>query len=88
MGEPEMQNGYENWRFDAERCTRFRLTNPNGLMCGRCIKVCPWNKPPGWTHDAVRWLIQHAPFLDRFLVRMDDVFGYGRQDLKDKWWFD
>ena len=83
-----MHNGYENWKLDVERCTKFRITNPHGVGCGRCIKVCPWNKPEGWTHDVVRWLIKHTPFLDKFIVKMDDIWGYGRQDKKDKWWFD
>ena len=87
-GDKVMINGYENWRFDAERCSKFRLANPNGSSCGRCIKVCPWNKPEGWTHDLVRWIVKHAPLLDRFMVKMDDVWGYGKQDKRHKWWFD
>ena len=83
-----MHNGYETWHFDAEQCSKFRVTNPNGSACGRCIKVCPWNKPEGWTHDLVRWMVKHAPLLDRFLVKMDDVWGYGKQDKRYKWWFD
>jgi len=53
-GDTVMYNGYEVWRFDVERCSRYRVTNPNGSICGRCIKVCPWNKQEGWTHDRVR----------------------------------
>ena len=87
-GEEVMHNGYQVWRLDVERCTRFRLSNPDGVMCGRCIKVCPWNKPPGIGHDLVRWLARRAPVLDRLLVRMDDAFGYGRQDKSRRWWFD
>jgi reductive dehalogenase len=87
-GDTEIKNGYENWRFNAETCTKFRLTNPNGLMCGRCIKVCPWNKSSGWTHDSVRWMIQQTPLFDRFFVKMDSIFGYGKQDLRDRWWLE
>jgi reductive dehalogenase len=87
-GDTVMYNGYEVWRFDTEHCVKYRLTNPSVVMCGRCIKVCPWNKPQGWTHDVVRWLIKHAPFLDSFIVQMDDICSYGKQDIKDKWWFD
>ncbi len=50
--------------------------------------VCPWNKPPGRTHDIIRWLVKHAPFLDGFMVKMDDAFGYKKADGKFKWWFD
>jgi len=83
-----MYNGYETWHFDADLCSKFRTTNPHGSACGRCIKVCPWNKPEGWTHDLVRWMAKNTPFLDRFIVKMDDVWGYGKQDKRFKWWFD
>jgi reductive dehalogenase len=81
-------NGYEKYPFHVERCTRFRLTNPHGSMCGRCIKACPWNKPEGWTHDLVRWTIQRAPVLNGLFVRADDLFGYGKANRDRQWWFD
>lgn len=63
-------------------------TNPHGSACGRCIKVCPWNKPEGWTHDMVRWMMQHMPFTDKLLVKMDDTWGYGKPDNRYQWWFE
>jgi ferredoxin len=87
-GDKVMLNGYENWRFDADRCSKYRVGNQGGSSCGRCIKVCPWNKPEGWTHDLVRWMVKQAPFLDGLLVRMDNVWGYGRRDIRYKWWLD
>jgi reductive dehalogenase len=86
--EMSVYNGYQRYPFSAERCTRFRLTNPHGSFCGRCIKVCPWNKPAGWTHDLVRWMIQHAPVLNGFFVRTDDLFGYDKANRDRQWWFD
>jgi reductive dehalogenase len=88
FGNKVMYNGYEVWKFDSDRCATYRITNQNGAACGRCIKVCPWNKPDRWTHNTVRWLAQQAPFLAKFLVRMDDIWGYGKQDIRYKWWFD
>jgi len=88
FGDKVMYNGYEVWRFDTERCTKYRITNQNGSACGRCIKVCPWNKPEGWTHNIVRWMVKHAPFLDKLIVKMDDIWGYGKQNIRYKWWFD
>jgi len=88
MGDTVIYNGYENWRFDAEQCSKFRVTNQKGAVCGRCIKVCPWNKSEGWTHDLVRWMVKHTPVLDKPIVKMDDIWGYGKQDERDKWWFD
>jgi reductive dehalogenase len=87
-GDKIMYNGYEYWQLDVERCTKFRVTNQNGSGCGTCIKVCPWNKPGGWTHDAVRWMVQRTPFMDSFIIKMDDIWGYGKQEKKDRWWFD
>ena len=87
-GDKAMINGYENWRFDADRCSKYRVSNQAGSSCGRCIKVCPWNKAEGWTHDTVRWMVKHAPFLDGFLTRMDNVWGYGKRDERHKWWLD
>ena len=88
LGGKVMHNGYEVWKLDTDRCTMYRVTNQNGAACGRCIKVCPWNKPQGWTHDMVRWMVRHTPFMDKLLIQMDDVWGYGQQDAGDKWWFD
>ncbi len=87
-GDKVMMNGYENWRFDAERCSKFRIGNPRGSACGRCIKVCPWNKPEGWPHDVVRWMVKRLPFLDGLMVRLDNAWGYGQADKRYQWWFD
>jgi len=81
-------NGYMAWGFDFERCTKYRVMNQNGSSCGRCVKYCPWNKPRGWTHDAVRWFVRKAPFLDSLLLKGNEVFGYEKQDIRYKWWLD
>ena len=83
-----MHNGYEKWEFDADRCTKYRIGNPNGAMCGKCIKVCPWNKPGGWNHDMVRWMVKNTTFMNNFLIKMDDLMGYGKPDKNYQWWFD
>jgi reductive dehalogenase len=88
IGDKVMYNGYEIWKLDVERCTKFRVTNPNGSYCGRCIKVCPWSKPKGWLHDKVRRIPRHTPWLDKFIIKMDDIMGYGKQHQENKWWFD
>jgi reductive dehalogenase len=83
-----MYNGYETWHFDADQCVKFRSTNPYGSACGRCIKVCPWNKPEGGIHDMVRWMVKKVPQLDKFIVKMDDTLGYEKPDKRYKWWYD
>ncbi len=44
FGDKVMFNGYEIWKPDVERCARYRVTNPHGSACGRCMKTCPINK--------------------------------------------
>jgi ferredoxin len=88
MDSKVIYNGYETWKTDIDQCTKYRVTNQHGSSCGSCIKVCPWNKPEGWTHDIVRWMIKHTPFMNGLLIKMDDLFGYGKQNYEKKWWFD
>ena len=87
-GEKVMKNGYENWEFNSETCAKYRFGNPSGNSCGRCIKVCPWNKPSGWTHDMVRWMIDHTPFMNGPIIKIDDIWGYGKPNKDKIWWFD
>lgn len=88
FGDKVMHNGYEIWELDYERCLHYRIMNPKGSGCGTCIRVCPWNKPGGWIHDAVRWMVKGTPWMDKFIIKMDDVWGYRKADLRGKWWFD
>jgi len=88
MDDKVIYNGYECWKLDVKRCAKFRITNPHGSSCGRCIKVCPWNKPRGWMHDAVRWIIQHTPTFNKTIMNIDTLMGYSKQDANKKWWFD
>ncbi|MBM3143343.1 MAG: reductive dehalogenase, partial [Chloroflexi bacterium] len=71
-GNKIMHNGYETWAVDSDRCTKYRVGNPKGMGCGRCINVCPWNKPQGWIHNLVRWMVAHTPITNRFIIKMDD----------------
>ena len=75
--------GELKWPINAEKCLAFWSRNEGSCM--NCIRVCPFNKPKGWFHDGVRWLIKHTPFLDSFIVKMDDLAGYGKQK-KFKFW--
>ena len=96
FGDKVMFNGYESWKPDVERCTRYRLTNSRGAACGRCMKTCPINK----VVDAdgailtriASWLGVNAMFLKPMMVPIatwiDDALGNGRRNLVKKWWFD
>ena len=95
-GDSVMFNGYEMWKLDVERCTRYRLTNSRGAACGRCMKTCPLNKVVDSDGPLVTriasWLGIHAFWLKPVLVPiaawLDDFIGNGKRNLAKKWWFD
>jgi reductive dehalogenase len=68
--------GFCKWWIDAEKCIIFWGMNKRKWpSCGgRCIAVCPWNKPMNWFHNSVRWLAIHAPHsVKKFLVWGDEI---------------
>jgi ferredoxin len=83
-----MFNGYEMWKPDVERCTRYRVTNPKGSSCGRCMKVCPFANEGLLTHRILLWCAVHLPFIRRWLVRLDDLVRHGERNPVKKWWRD
>lgn len=95
-GDKVMFNGYEMWKPDVERCARYRITNPRGLACGRCMKTCPLNKVVTWdgplATTVASWLGIHARWLKPLLVPvatwLDDRLGYGVRNPVKKWWLD
>ncbi len=96
FGDKVMFNGYEMWKPDVERCTRYRLTNARGSACGRCMKTCPINKvvdADGAVLTRVAsWLGVNAMFLKPLMVPFatwfDDLVGNGRRNPAKKWWLD
>ncbi len=95
-GEKIMFNGYEMWKPDVERCTRYRLTNPKGLACGRCMKTCPLNKVVTWEGPLMTrmasWFGINVRFMKPILVPiavwLDDWLGNGIRNPLKKWWLD
>ncbi len=83
-----MYNGYEIWKSDAEKCTRYRLTNSAGGMCGRCMKTCPWNLEGLFSDGAFRWMAVNAPKSAGVLAALDDRLGRGGMNPIKKWWWD
>ena len=73
--------GFRKWWINAEKCIIFwGMNKKKWPSCGgRCIAVCPWNKPMNRFHNTVRWLAIHAPhFLKKLLVKGDEI-TYHRQ---------
>lgn len=90
FGDKVMFNGYEIWKPDVERCTRYRVTNSKGSACGRCMKTCPINKvvdaDGALLTRMASWMGIHAMWLKPVLVPiatwLDDAIGNGRRNLK------
>jgi reductive dehalogenase len=87
-GDKVMHNGYEKWPIDVKRCTTMRVGNHLGSGCGTCIKACPWNKPFTPLHRFVNWNIRNFPSTHNLCIKADDWFGYGKENSKNKWWWD
>ena len=78
------QSGIFKWYVDAEKC--FAFWARNRMDCSTCIRVCPFNKPPGILHDAVRAVIRRTPVLNPLLTRIDDLLRYDRIYPAKEFW--
>jgi reductive dehalogenase len=88
FGDKVLFNGYEMWKPDVERCTRYRVTNPHGSACGRCMKTCPYNQEGLFAHRLLLWAAIHLPFTRRALVALDDRVRHGAINPLKTWWTD
>ena len=88
FGDKIMFNGYEMWKPDVEKCARYRITNPGGSACGRCMKTCPWNIEGVLKERPFLWAAMHLPFTRKWIARLDDAVGNGRINPVKKWWWD
>ena len=75
--------GVLKWPINAEKCFSFWACNEGSCM--NCIRVCPFNKAPGFIHDVARWLVKTFAIFDSPLVKIDDLLGYGKQKKADFW---
>ncbi len=87
-GDKIMYNGYETWKPDVPNCTSYRVSNPKGAGCGRCMKTCPWNNEGIMVYRLAVWLAIKLPFTRKFFAWMDDFVGNGNQNETHRWWFD
>jgi ferredoxin len=87
-GDKVMFNGYEMWKPDVERCARYRLTNPYGAACGRCMKMCPYNNEGLFHQKWALWASIKWPWTRNAIIRWDDKLGHGVRNPVKKWWFD
>lgn len=87
-GPKVMFNGYEIWKADVEKCTRYRVTNMAGSMCGRCMKTCPWNLAGLVREAPFRWAAMNFPAAAKWIAKLDDLTGRGNINPVKKWWWD
>lgn len=88
FGDKVMFNGYEIWKPDVEKCTKYRLGNLKGSACGRCMKTCPYNIEGVLSERAVLWAAIKLPFTRRYIATLDDRVGNGSINPLKKWWWD
>jgi reductive dehalogenase len=87
MGDKVMYNGYETWKLDVKRCASFNFTNKKGTLCNRCVKSCPWTRPPTWPHNLVREMVMHSRLAQLIAIRAAYLLGPGEAHPDDQWWF-
>ncbi len=88
FGDKIMFNGYETWKPDVEKCTKYRLGNMRGAACGRCMKTCPFNIEGVLSERLFLWAAIKLPFTRRFIATLDDRVGNGSINPVKRWWWD
>ena len=76
-GGKEPALGAPKWPTSVERCYRYWRTV--GTDCGVCMACCPFSHRDTPVHNLVRWLVRHAPGLNR-------VLGWGDSLLYSRRW--
>jgi ferredoxin len=80
FGAKVMFNDYEIWKADVEKCTKYRVTNMKGSTCGRCMKMCPWNREDTVEAERLMWLSIEQPELARVIADLHDSEGSGARN--------
>ena len=78
------QSGILKWYVDPEKC--FAFWGKNRMDCANCIRVCPYNKPTGIIHDAVRTVTRKTKLFNPFFVWMDSFLRYDKIQPPKKFW--
>ncbi|MBW1849539.1 MAG: reductive dehalogenase, partial [Deltaproteobacteria bacterium] len=73
---------------DNESC--MRAQSGKDKYCSICMSVCPWSKQDKTLlHEVAHITATKMPGLGKVLVKLDDLFGYGRitnGKQINKWW--
>lgn len=74
--------GMLKWPVHAEKCLQWWYKSGT-TGCTNCIRVCPYNKPPGSLHNFVRGILKRTSLFDRIMLKGDDLMGYGKQVIRE-----
>ena len=86
-GPKTVYNGYETWRMDVAKCVQFRIGNKAGSSCGRCIKVCPWNRRDTWHHRLSIAGAARSKVAQRALIKLDQMLKSNlKPEPENRWW--
>ena len=85
-------SGKKAYFEDNEACFSFQTSKD--IYCSTCMAVCPWSKQDRTllhevAHIMAAKLPGKLPGIGKLLVKLDDLFGYGRiRDRKQiaRWW--
>jgi reductive dehalogenase len=69
--------GVRKWYINPETCYNFWVEN--GSECSNCIRSCPYNKKNNFLHRFIVWLTTNFSWMNRIILKMDDIMGYGKQ---------
>lgn len=77
-------HGALKWYINGEKC--FGFWAKNRMNCTICMRICPFNKPSGVIHDAVRGMIKKTTLFNRSFVWLDVLLGYNRPYPAKRFW--
>jgi len=76
--------GVKKWYQNNERC--ILQWERNGVACGVCLTVCPYNKLDSWHHDLAEMVVS-VPVGRDIARELDDLFGYGKMTAENNDYF-
>lgn len=85
---PWQASGKKVYFEDNETCMKGQ--GSRDLYCSVCMAACPWTKQDRTLlHEFAHVAAAKMPGMAKLMVKMDDLFGYGRitdgNEIK-KWW--
>lgn len=81
---PMCAKGHKTWWSEGVKCWSY--IESTGGDCGKCLNVCPWNKPDRFIHRLTKGIIKRTSLFNRFFVWLDNALGYGKPKDPEKWW--